>query len=329
MSNPEITETPEQLRAELERLRARVAELERSPAVQTPPFWFDQVNDAIFITDTDWRIVYWNKAAERLYGWPTAQAIGQHIDKIIPIDRYMDGINDAAQIEIIVRTGGWRGVFLQRTRDRRELVIDGATRAFHDDQGAIKGYIGINRDITERHQVQAALRISEERFRAIIENGAEAVLLVSADRQIRYVSPSISRLLGYSIDQVRTLGAHALTHPDDWPELDRLMGQVIAKPGATEHITARAQHQDGSWRWLERSAVINLEPGQVTEPIRSSSGYHILQLVDRAPAPAPPFEQIRDQVLEAYRRRAADDALRAYLDDLRSRAHIEIAPDLS
>lgn len=76
-------------------------------------------------------------------------------------------------------------------------------------------------------------------------------------------------------------------------------------------------------------AVINLEPGQVTEPIRSSSGYHILQLVDRAPAPAPPFEQIRDQVLEAYRRRAADDALRAYLDDLRSRAHIEIAPDLS
>ncbi|HYD48569.1 MAG TPA: peptidyl-prolyl cis-trans isomerase [Terriglobales bacterium] len=71
-------------------------------------------------------------------------------------------------------------------------------------------------------------------------------------------------------------------------------------------------------------SVIDLPVGQITEPVRSSTGYHVLQLVERAPAPAPPFEQIRDQVLEAYRRRAADQALRAYLDDLRSRASIEI-----
>lgn len=75
-------------------------------------------------------------------------------------------------------------------------------------------------------------------------------------------------------------------------------------------------------------AVLDLQPDQLSAPVRSSSGYHLIQLLERAPAPPPPFEQAREQVLEAYKRKAGDDALRAYLDNLRARAEIQIADSL-
>lgn len=74
--------------------------------------------------------------------------------------------------------------------------------------------------------------------------------------------------------------------------------------------------------------VMELEVGAISDPVRSSTGYHVLQLLERGGATAPAFAEVREQVLSEYRRRKADDALRAYLDDLRSRADVEVADDL-
>lgn len=65
-----------------------------------------------------------------------------------------------------------------------------------------------------------------------------------------------------------------------------------------------------------RSALV-LEVGEISDPIRSGTGVHILQLVDREEPRTPPFEQIEEQVHGEWRRRQGDRALRAYLDGLR------------
>ena len=74
--------------------------------------------------------------------------------------------------------------------------------------------------------------------------------------------------------------------------------------------------------------VLDLSPGAVSDPVRSGTGFHVLQVIDQQPASAPPFDQIRTEVLEEYRRRAGERALRAYLDDLRRRANVVIAEPL-
>jgi len=76
-------------------------------------------------------------------------------------------------------------------------------------------------------------------------------------------------------------------------------------------------------------AVLELEVGAVSEPVRSSTGYHVLQLLERSGASVPDFAEVREQVLAEFRRRRADEALRDYLEDLRSRADIELAGDLA
>jgi parvulin-like peptidyl-prolyl isomerase len=72
-------------------------------------------------------------------------------------------------------------------------------------------------------------------------------------------------------------------------------------------------------------AALELPVGGVSEPVRSASGHHVLQVVERAAGEVPPLADIRGEVVAELRRRAGESALRAYLDELRARATIELA----
>jgi peptidylprolyl isomerase len=69
--------------------------------------------------------------------------------------------------------------------------------------------------------------------------------------------------------------------------------------------------------------LLDLAPGETSEPVRSGSGYHILQVLERQPDTTPPLAEIHGEVTAEVRRRAGETALRSYLDGLRARARIE------
>ena len=75
-------------------------------------------------------------------------------------------------------------------------------------------------------------------------------------------------------------------------------------------------------------AALTLAAGEVSDPVRSGMGYHVLQVVERQPDVTPPLAEIESQVTAEFRRRAGDQALRAYLDDLRTRADVVVDPKL-
>ena len=75
-------------------------------------------------------------------------------------------------------------------------------------------------------------------------------------------------------------------------------------------------------------ALAALEPGEVAEPVRAAGGYHVLRLVAREMNRAPELAEVEAEVRAEWRRRAGDEALRAYLDELRRRAAIAVARTL-
>jgi len=121
-----------------------------------------------------------------------------------------------------------------------------------DTFGQIIGAFVTAIDITERKWAEERLRLSEKRYRTLVENGADAVVIISADGKPSYVSPSISRVLGYSEDEAMELNLFELIHPEDVADVTSRMQLVLENPGVpAPGSTSRTRHKDGSWRWLE------------------------------------------------------------------------------
>jgi PAS domain S-box-containing protein len=110
---------------------------------------------------------------------------------------------------------------------------------------------GILRDVTERKRSEAALQVSEKRFRALIEHSSDAVALLTLDGTILYSSPTSERLLGYTPDEL--VGQNAITpvHPDDLDTVLQLLNNLLQQPNSTVTTQYRYRHKNGSWVWLE------------------------------------------------------------------------------
>src|SRR5213080_680188 len=104
---------------------------------------------------------------------------------------------------------------------------------------------------TEQARAEEARRQGEERFRALIEHGADAVALVAPDGTLLFASHSIERLLGFA-------PAELVVHPDDVPRVHAALRDIVASPGTPAGLELRWRHKDGSLRHIDAVAVDRL-----------------------------------------------------------------------
>ncbi|MCF8278327.1 MAG: PAS domain S-box protein [Flavobacteriales bacterium] len=115
--------------------------------------------------------------------------------------------------------------------------------------------LDVSRELEEKAK---ELEISEKRFRALVENGGDAVLVVNGNFSPIYVSESITRMLGYSPAEVMEIDLLSLIHHDDLEGVQQALGNAMENPGIpVPGHTSRTRHKDGSWRWLE-ATITNL-----------------------------------------------------------------------
>jgi two-component system, cell cycle sensor histidine kinase and response regulator CckA len=109
----------------------------------------------------------------------------------------------------------------------------------------------LERRVGERTaELVTALQGSEARFRALIENSIDVTSILDADMRMQYVSPSVTRILGYSVDELVGSTSLAFVHPDDGAILEELFARTSDDQGVmTQQF--RARHKDGSWRLME------------------------------------------------------------------------------
>jgi len=120
----------------------------------------ENAGDAVVVADREGLMRLWNKGAERIFGFPPEEAIGQSLDLIIPEtlrDRHWEGYHK------VMATGETRyGDSLLAVpglhRDGRRLSIEFTVIPLHDTAGRMVGIASIIRDVTERWQKEQALR---------------------------------------------------------------------------------------------------------------------------------------------------------------------------
>jgi len=114
----------------------------------------DLAHDAITMRDMQERIVFWNKGAERLYGWTAKEALGRNAIELL-FQGDPPRLDEARQI--LFRSGEWVGDWHQVTKAGREIVAETRWTLVRDDQGHPKCILVVNTDVTERVQLQAQL----------------------------------------------------------------------------------------------------------------------------------------------------------------------------
>ncbi len=137
-----------------------------------------------------------------------------------------------------------------RHKEGHWLWVETCLSLGHDEAGAPNSLISSMRDVTERRSVEAAIAMSEARFRVLAENTSELIILGYDDGRSSYISPASMRMLGYTPDELAAMAGREWIHRDDRPSL-----QAIARSAGGDAtgsaIVCRAQHKDGRWIWIE------------------------------------------------------------------------------
>ncbi len=111
----------------------------------------DNAKDAIIVRDLDHRILYWNRSAELLYGWPAGEVEGRPVDELL----YRDTETFARATRATLENGEWVGEIDQWCRDGRPITVEGRWTLMRDRDGRPKSIFAINTDVTQRKRLEA------------------------------------------------------------------------------------------------------------------------------------------------------------------------------
>ena len=116
----------------------------------------------------------------------------------------------------------------------------------------VVSFVVVSRDISARRQAHQALTESEARFRSLIEQSVDVIVLFDERGIIKYANPSCKRILDYDPASLAGVDGWHLIHPDDHPAMAEVMKQILTVPaGIVEVPRFRLRHRDGSWRSMD------------------------------------------------------------------------------
>src|SRR5213593_4269010 len=92
----------------------------------------DKARDAILVRDLEHRIIYWNKSAERIFGWTAAEVIGRTSIELAP---RQESIRFLEALKVVLEKGEWNGEVVQRTKSGQEIIVESRWTLVRDSQG--------------------------------------------------------------------------------------------------------------------------------------------------------------------------------------------------
>ncbi len=112
----------------------------------------DQAQDAILVRDLDHNIRFWNKGAEKIYGWTAEEAIGKNVKDLLFKE---PSVQFAEARKAVLEDGEWQGEMRQTRRDGEEITVESRWTLVRDEKGQPNSILVINTDITEKKRMES------------------------------------------------------------------------------------------------------------------------------------------------------------------------------
>jgi PAS domain S-box-containing protein len=216
----------------------------------------DTANDAVITIDDDSVVIDWNATATQMFGWGPEETLGRVLtDLIVP---HAHRASHHHGLTHYLRSG--EGPILNRRIETTALRKSGEEFDVElsvwpvrvGDHWTFSSFV---RDISGRKRAERALAESEAKYRRVVENVNEGILVTAAGR-ILYANPRALELTGLDEETAKSRPFSEFIHPDDREmvvgnHLRRLRGEAVEN-----HYHFRVIHRNGDIRWLEISAVV-------------------------------------------------------------------------
>lgn len=205
-------------------------------ALVDPDKLLDAMGHAVIVTDLEGVIHLWNPAAEELYGWSAEEVIGRNIADVT-VPRISAALG--AEIMSSMQDGsGWTGGFIVQRKDGSTFPAFVTDTGVRDEDGLLVGIVGVSTD----------LRVA---VTPLLAQTSDAVLELTAEGRILYVSPVATRVFGWHDDDARHGWLWDLVHPEDRKTLTEHFHAVTSSTEPAPPVEARVIRQDGSVCWSE------------------------------------------------------------------------------
>jgi diguanylate cyclase (GGDEF)-like protein/PAS domain S-box-containing protein len=264
------------LRQRVADLEARLASRESTPVIEDPDekpghhrARFEAVlrnlAAGIVIIDTQGLCQQTNDKWAEMVGYTTEELVGRPLmslthpedieASIEQIEALKSGRMDSYSIEkrYLRQDGGW-------------FWAEACVTGVQDEDGRLTGLVGVITDITERKQVEEALRQSQGYLEAMFTNLAAGVALVDAEGAILRTNSKFAEMVGYEPNELAGITLAEITHPDDVEHSGHQLQSIVGRQVQSYTIEKRYVRRDGTAFWAEASVTQIYGPdGQTQE----------------------------------------------------------------
>ncbi|HEY0896401.1 MAG TPA: PAS domain S-box protein [Sphingobacteriaceae bacterium] len=213
----------------------------------------DSSRDVICIIDDDLKFVKISAACQRLWGYSPQELIGRPYRDLIE-ERDLEEMKAVAQK--LRREGNLKNVE-NRYRHKDGRMITMSWSAHWDPEEKLSYCVG--RDITDEKSAAEQIRNSEMRFKALLRNSTDGLIILDSDGIVREISDTGLKISGYPASEIIGRVPLALVHPDDHARVSRMFTIVLKIPRRVRSFEFRLQNPGGGVKWIEANFQNQLE----------------------------------------------------------------------
>jgi formate hydrogenlyase transcriptional activator len=235
-----------------------LVEMDKDPSKSSVPAWVQDY--ALFLLDVDGQVVAWYAGAERIYGYKSGEAIGQHVSLFYPDEDALRKLQEKlkrAAGEGHVGNEGW-----QVRKDGSRFWANVITMALRDEKGDLQGFARVVRDFSDRHERDEKLRRGRARRRPLPAESTIAGIVSGEFDRIPEANDAFLELVGYSREDLEAGRLHwpDLT-PPEYLGLDELAHEEGLRFGACTPFEKELIRKNGTRvPVLVATAVLKLSP---------------------------------------------------------------------
>ncbi|MDZ7413620.1 MAG: PAS domain S-box protein, partial [candidate division KSB1 bacterium] len=223
----------------------------------------DAALDGVVMLDQEGNVTLWNKAAAHIFGYGAEEIVGRNLHAVLVPDE-LRAAHDAAFARF--RATG-QGAAIGKTLELNALRKDGSQFPIELSLSAVqfKGAwhaIGIVRDISERKAMEARLRESEERYRALFDRSMDCVFLHDFEGKFLDANPATLKLFGYKEEEVQSLAFQDVLDPQQLPLALQTLDELVKTGQQCATTEFRVRRKDGTYVDVETTSSVIVRDGK-------------------------------------------------------------------